>query len=259
MNGLSLKRPKISIRNLVEYAQARLIDGLEIAKEFPEAFRRKASGTLPSARMNSPKDIMDNLDQWVQRRSGRGYVPSHFIPGPAFLHGIQQVRKEISDFIEIIFSNDLHGRVLEIGMGEFGGTHILWRYIFNQIITIEIDPVQVLRFKMNECLDSRSVLISGNSTSPRTLRKVRSYADSVDVLFIDGEHTYNSVANDWSMYHGLVKPGGIIAFHDSVCQVDNFGVANFLTELSQGAIDGKKHEFQLIRHSDHVGISFEIT
>lgn len=39
---------------------------------------------------------------------------------------------------------------------------------------------------------------------------------AVDFLFIDGDHTYAGVKQDYEMYSPLVRPGGLIAFHDIV-------------------------------------------
>jgi predicted O-methyltransferase YrrM len=39
-----------------------------------------------------------------------------------------------------------------------------------------------------------------------------------DFLFIDGDHTYQGVKQDFQMYSPLVKKGGIVAFHDIVKQ-----------------------------------------
>ena len=52
----------------------------------------------------------------------------------------------------------------------------------------------------------------------------------MDFLFIDGDHTYAGVKNDFEGYSKLVKKGGLIAFHDIAppqtekyrCQVDKF-------------------------------------
>jgi predicted O-methyltransferase YrrM len=51
----------------------------------------------------------------------------------------------------------------------------------------------------------------------------------VDFLFIDGDHTYAGVKQDFEMYSPLVRKGGLVAFHDIVlhppkldCHVDEF-------------------------------------
>lgn len=36
----------------------------------------------------------------------------------------------------------------------------------------------------------------------------------IDFLFIDGDHTYEGVKQDFEMYRQFVKSGGIVAFHD---------------------------------------------
>jgi hypothetical protein len=38
----------------------------------------------------------------------------------------------------------------------------------------------------------------------------------IDGLFIDGDHTYEGVRSDYLNYRGLVRDGGIVAFHDIV-------------------------------------------
>lgn len=36
----------------------------------------------------------------------------------------------------------------------------------------------------------------------------------IDFLFIDGDHRYEGVKKDFALYRPLVRPGGLIAFHD---------------------------------------------
>jgi predicted O-methyltransferase YrrM len=64
-----------------------------------------------------------------------------------------------------------------------------------------------------------------------TLDAVRTALDgrAVDFLFIDGDHTYEGVWQDFDMYSPLVRPGGLVAFHDihfnphdPVSRVDRF-------------------------------------
>ncbi len=38
----------------------------------------------------------------------------------------------------------------------------------------------------------------------------------VDVLHIDADHRLQPVLDDWSMYSTLVRPGGIVIFHDAL-------------------------------------------
>lgn len=39
---------------------------------------------------------------------------------------------------------------------------------------------------------------------------------AVDVLFLDADHSFEGVSRDWELYSPLVRPGGIVAFHDLI-------------------------------------------
>jgi len=75
--------------------------------------------------------------------------------------------------------------------------------------------------------------------------------NKIDFLFIDGDHTYEGVRQDYEMYSPLVQKGGYIAFHDindtERHRQRNVHVAEFWNEL-----EGEKIEFNV--HSDWAGI-----
>lgn len=56
-------------------------------------------------------------------------------------------------------------------------------------------------------------LIHGNSHARETLAAVRATLGGapLDLLFIDGDHSYTGVARDFADYGGLVREGGIIS------------------------------------------------
>lgn len=53
-----------------------------------------------------------------------------------------------------------------------------------------------------------------NSRDRQCISIVSHLMPSVDFLFIDGGHDYDTVLDDWNNYGRLVRPGGIVAFHD---------------------------------------------
>jgi Predicted O-methyltransferase len=74
-------------------------------------------------------------------------------------------------------------------------------------------------------------LLRANSHSPRTKERVSRIlaGQLLDYLFIDADHTYQGVKNDFEMYSPLVRSGGIVALHDIVvhqqgsrCEVGKF-------------------------------------
>jgi predicted SAM-dependent methyltransferase/cephalosporin hydroxylase len=73
--------------------------------------------------------------------------------------------------------------------------------------------------------------IKGDSHDPESLAELKRMINGskVDLLFIDGDHTYQGVKSDFEMYSPLVKKGGMIVFHDilfhdkvPLCQVEKF-------------------------------------
>lgn len=58
--------------------------------------------------------------------------------------------------------------------------------------------------------------INADSHKSETVAIVESIlnGDKLDLLFIDGDHSYSGVKSDYEMYKHLVSKGGIIAFHD---------------------------------------------
>ena len=56
--------------------------------------------------------------------------------------------------------------------------------------------------------------IKGSSHDLETFNKLKEYVDEIDILFIDGDHSYDGVILDFEMYSKLVKSGGYIIFDD---------------------------------------------
>ncbi|TSC92446.1 MAG: hypothetical protein CEN91_440, partial [Candidatus Berkelbacteria bacterium Licking1014_85] len=97
--------------------------------------------------------VMAELDRWVKAHGNGKYSPADYQPlGKLDLYpdyGIQQVREEIADFVKEILKRNLSGTILEIGIGYYGSTHVLWRQIFNRVITIEKSPDRCRNFAIN--------------------------------------------------------------------------------------------------------------
>ena len=61
-------------------------------------------------------------------------------------------------------------------------------------------------------------LLRADSHDFATKDKIREIlqGQSLDLLFIDGDHTYEGVKADFEMYEPFVRQGGIIVLHDIV-------------------------------------------
>ena len=60
----------------------------------------------------------------------------------------------------------------------------------------------------------RITMLRGWSTSPEVLQKVRVNVGRIDLLFIDGDHSYEGAKADWEHYSPMLGKGAIVAMHD---------------------------------------------
>lgn len=111
--------------------------------------------------------------------------------------------------------------ILEVGI-DWGGTLVRWCELVGPqglVIGVDRDPKTAEKVSEN-CGESGQAakIIIGDSMDPETLAKVKGALDGrpVDFLFIDGDHSYAGVKEDYETYSPLVAPGGVIAFHDIV-------------------------------------------
>jgi cephalosporin hydroxylase len=218
--------------------------------------------------------IMAELDRWVRIRGNGKWVPEKdSLPIPNYGldedYGIQQIRSEIVDFVDLLLQRSTRS-IVEIGLGYFGSTHFLWRKLFERVVSIERNHSRVLDFGKNtrdfyrgewQLKDGKSSLVIGFSNEARVVGDIyRMFPDGIDALFIDGDHAYNAVLQDWLLYEPLVRAGGIVAFHDIKLEtLPDRGPKGFLADLAAGKIDReKRYEIREILHSSYHGIGYYV-
>lgn len=54
----------------------------------------------------------------------------------------------------------------------------------------------------------------GDSQTPEMRQRVSEYCDFFDLIFIDGDHSYEGVKRDFANYRTLLSDRGVILFHD---------------------------------------------
>ncbi|TDO96244.1 class I SAM-dependent methyltransferase [Marinomonas balearica] len=215
--------------------------------------------------------IADDLDNWVTNHpwAKGGYVdPSStreeriaYHSNKSSTNPIQQVREEILGLVEVMLGLKKRQKIVEIGFGEIGGTHRLFKQLFDEVHTIEVrnDVVDRHVHEQMEGELGNSHFYIGPSNDPDNYLNVCRAVVQCDALFIDGHHSRNIVESDWRMYHHLVREGGIIIFHDTIVDFEGEReVAGLVEDLSHGNINGRKHEFSHIHKSVDVGISYYI-
>ena len=108
--------------------------------------------------------------------------------------------------------------IVEIGSDE-GGTLWAWRQLPGPPRVIAVDlPSGPYRKATGLPSEHGSELVIGDSHRQETLDRVKDLlaGDLVDMLFIDGDHTYRGVFSDYHGWRPIVRPGGLIVFHDIV-------------------------------------------
>ena len=205
---------------------ARLEIGSRAARR---ALRRRAQGVA---------GIDDALELAAAFRSGQLRI------------AVGQVRSEIAGLLALL-REDPPRTVLEIGTAE-GGTLFLFAQVAAPGATlVSLDlPSGLYRGRQDAAHDrlyrgfardgQRVEIVRGDSHDPATLAAVRTALRGADVdfLFIDGDHSYEGVKQDFEMYAPLVRSGGLIGLHDIVPYPELpeavGGVPDFWRELAAG-------------------------
>ena len=170
-------------------------------------------------------------------------------------HWAQQDEREFWTLIEEV-SKIQPTRILEIGSAH-GGTLFFWDQIAEPDATIVSVCRQVGSGITVDLTNTKSnlTLLKRDSHSPETVAEVAGiFEDGIDFIFIDGDHSYDGVKEDYENYSPLVRPGGLVGFHDICMAADdlslhNMGVSKFFRELD---VPNKKR----IEHSFGIGIVY---
>jgi len=136
----------------------------------------------------------------------------------AYKQGMLQKESEIVKFLEYCLDKNIK-TVLEIGTGN-GGTFYLFSEFINKDgknITIDNIHNEELR-KAIKKWSNNNYYVTGDSHDKNTFLMVQEILkdEKIDLLFIDGDHSYNGVKKDYEMYKSMVRDGGFIVFHDIV-------------------------------------------
>ncbi len=127
--------------------------------------------------------------------------------------------------------------ILEIGT--MGGTFwIMSKLSTGKKVSIDIqDREPAIQHFMQE---EDWIFIAGDSQNINNFNKIKNKCDKYDLIFIDGDHSYEGVKNDFNLYKNLLSDRGYIVFHDidpNHIFTGNHGgeVNKFWKELNEGS------------------------
>jgi len=84
----------------------------------------------------------------------------------------------------------------------------------------------------------------------------RDWQRPIDLIFIDGDHSYTGVKRDWELFAPHVRPFGIVVFHDTIWDLPpwrewaraDMGVPRLVDEL-------REQGFQILTIDQDCGVS----
>jgi len=168
------------------------------------------------------------------------YSPIKFLPFKLIFKTMQN-KYEITNFVKLI--QHLKPKyILEIGTARGGTLFLLTKLSHPNAHIISMDlpggihgggypSSRIPLYKSFSSYGQKITLIREDSHKISMLNRVKDILkkEKLDILFIDGDHTYEGVKKDFEMYSPLVRKSGLIIFHDIVvhkkelnCHVNKF-------------------------------------
>ena len=103
--------------------------------------------------------------------------------------------------------------ILEIGCK--GGTFGLFSRLCTGVkIGVDIAEIHRKHVHMSTMGVDDVHFLCADSQTEETLNMVRNICGEFDFIFIDGDHTYQGVNNDFHLYKQLLSDRGVMVFHD---------------------------------------------
>jgi predicted O-methyltransferase YrrM len=164
-----------------------------------------------------------NVDLWPERV--RGFEDLAFLFSSNQLnHGVASLQIDEAALLYRLARDIERGPVAEIGRFKGGSTFIfasalpdgveLWSYDFHVALRPDMPGAQLdaeLRSALERYeLDGKVHLLVADS------RTADPPPEPLELLFIDGDHSYEGAKADFERWSAFVAPGGHVLFHDAV-------------------------------------------
>lgn len=142
-------------------------------------------------------------------------------------HGAMQRPDEFTTVLDLVAAAEPKV-IVEIGC-MIGGTLYAWRQICEDVYAITLPNPHP-----DYPISHGATVLKADSHSPESLAWLRAQivGREIDVLHIDGDHTFDGVSADWEMYSPLVRAGGLILINDIANDRDAQDVGRFWRQLS---------------------------
>lgn len=176
---------------------------------------------------------------------------------------LQPCQKEAEILGFLAWLKDIKPRtIVEIGVARGGTSYLMMNRVpgVRQYIGVAFFPLnrRLLRQLAPDSL--RLDYACGSSRDPQAKEKVIRLlkGNPIDLLFIDGDHSYEGVKADWMNFSPLVRSGGWIALHDILppeCRPNGTAANGFAAEVDRFWCEVKSSHFTrtFIEENDQFG------
>jgi predicted O-methyltransferase YrrM len=185
-----------------------------------------------------------------------------------YMFGIWQLQEEFVPALELAAALRPQ-RVLEIGTG-WGGSLFSWAQVARpdaHLVSVDLPGgpggggytrEYAPRFKQFCFPAQRLTCVLSDSTDPAVVAHVKDAFDGpLDVLFLDGAHSYDAVSKDFQNYSPIVRPGGIVVFHDIAHSNDEDATEMLEVDRFWGEVKRGREHHEFVREADdgfHLGV-----
>jgi len=198
----------------------------ENAMRFPDVMRNASSIVSLLRRLRTVGETSDPAELIAISQGCRAIDP-------------YQVTSELVELAKLVKDLDCQA-LLEIGTYKGGTLFVFARLAAASATVVSVDLPSSFRNRVAWLIrrpllrrivrrGQRLILIRRDSHRAATLARVEAELQGrkLDFLFIDGDHSYEGVKQDFAMYSPLVRAGGVVAFHDiavdiPICRVQRF-------------------------------------
>lgn len=158
-------------------------------------------------RRESPNDDLANILETAYTFDGVGLYRS--------LKPFQR-RDELTQLCKLVPRSDVD-TLVEIGTARGGTLYVLTRQFEpSTLISIDVNNSAKRTAFFDAFTPEDTTFVQASSYDPETVDRVKAFLDGrpVDLLFIDGDHRYDAVTQDYEYYSSLVADGGWICLDD---------------------------------------------
>jgi predicted O-methyltransferase YrrM len=205
-----------------------------IVKRLPDPLKNLYRNYLPQSVRQSFRDVLpyeQNMVRavrfWASPGARRRRVeelqrcrtPEDYFAFATNCLGHQQWKQEITGFLTFAREHKPI-RIGELGLF-LGGTNLMLTHALptvREVIGVDLHLRNKSQLRYFGGSSHRQTYIEGRTCDDATLEKVSQAlgGGTLDLLFIDADHSYDGVKQDFMHYRHFVRDGGIIAFHDIV-------------------------------------------